>query len=98
MSLRLRLTLWSSLVLAIFLAVIGSIAIFSVRYFLIQRVDDNLDRQTTASIQYGILRHLQDLSQVGNENRVDAVFYTIIDSTGRVQRADRDIPVNLDMV
>jgi two-component system OmpR family sensor kinase len=98
MSLRWRLTLWSSLVLAVFLAVIGGIAIFSVRYFLIQRVDDNLDRQTTASIQYGLLRHLQDLSQVGNETRVDAVFYTILDANGHVLRTDRDLPVNLDMV
>jgi signal transduction histidine kinase len=74
------------------------LAIFSVRYFLLQRVDDNLDRQTTASIQYGILRHEQDLSQVGNEKRVDAVFYTILDADGQVVRADRDVPVNLDMV
>jgi signal transduction histidine kinase len=98
MSLRWRLTLWSSLVLAVFLAIIGGIAIFSVRYFLIQRVDDNLDRQTTATIQYGRLRNNQDLGQVGKEQRVDAVFYTILDDKGQVVRADRDVPVNPDMV
>jgi len=98
MSLRLRLTLWSSLVLAIFLAVIGSIAIFSVRYFLVQRVDDNLDRQTTATIQYGRLRNNQDLQQVGNEQRVDAVFYTVLDDKGQIVRAERDVPINPDKV
>jgi two-component system OmpR family sensor kinase len=98
MSLRWRLTLWSSIVLTVFLAVIGVIAIVSVRYFLIQRVDDNLDRQTAASIQYGLLRHNQDLSQVGNEQRVDAVFYTILDDKGQIVRADRDVPVDPEKV
>ena len=98
MSLRWRLTLWSSIVLIVFLAVIGVIAIVSVRYFLIQRVDDNLDRQTAAGIQYGLLRHNQDLSQVGNEQRVDAVFYTILDDKGQIVRADRDVPVDPEKV
>ncbi|MEO8286798.1 MAG: HAMP domain-containing sensor histidine kinase [Chloroflexota bacterium] len=98
MSLRWRLTLWSSIVLAVLIAVLGLLAFFFVRYFLFEGVDANLDRQTTATLTYVYQRQDQNLQDLGQENRVDAVFYTIINLEGVIESKDRDIPINPDYV
>ncbi|MEO5953884.1 MAG: HAMP domain-containing sensor histidine kinase, partial [Chloroflexia bacterium] len=94
MSLRLRLTLWSTLLLAAFLLIFGVLTILSVRYLLVQGVDQNLDRQTTASLSY--VRWQQSINKVAAENRIDTIFYTILDKDGSVLDADRPIPINTD--
>lgn len=96
MSLRWRLTLWSSIVLAVLIAALGVLAVFFVRYFLFENVDANLDRQTTATLSYIFQRQQQNLRGLGDEQRVDAVFYTIINAQGGIESKDRDIPINTD--
>lgn len=98
MSLRLRLTLWSTLLLAAFLAIFGLLAVFSVNYFLIQRVDENIDRQTTATLSYIFFKQDQNLHNVGDEERIDTIFYTVMDTHGNIVSADRNIPINADEV
>jgi two-component system OmpR family sensor kinase len=99
MSLRWRLTLWSSLVLAIVVAVLGTLAVITVRSFLLQRVDTNLNQQTTASLLPFVTQrqeqNLQSIS-ININNPVDAVFYTIWDNKGQVYQYDRQMPVKPD--
>src|SRR5690348_647090 len=98
MSLRKRLTLWSAIVLALVVAVLGTLAVLSVRYFLLQRVDINLDQQTTATLNYIYLRQQQNLQSILPDKPVDAVFYTVIDKSGDPVHVDRPMPINADFV
>lgn len=94
MSLRLRLTIWSTLLLGAFLAIFGALTIFSLRTLLVQGVDQNLDRQTTATVSY--VRWQQSINKAAAETRIDTIFYTIMDKDGNVLDADRPIPINAD--
>jgi two-component system OmpR family sensor kinase len=94
MSLRLRLTLWSTLLLAAFLLISAVLTAFSVKYLLVQGVDQNLDRQTTATLSY--VRWQQSINKAASENRIDTIFYTLLDTDGNILDADRPIPINAD--
>lgn len=94
MSLRRRLTLVSSLVLAVVIAILGTLALLSARHFLIQGVDHNLDQQTDARLTYISVRQDQNLSLPITETRPDAIFYTIIYNNGQIVRKDKEVPIN----
>ncbi|MGA7729657.1 MAG: HAMP domain-containing sensor histidine kinase [Chloroflexia bacterium] len=98
MSLRFRLTLWSTLLLGAFIAIFGVLSVFTVNYLLIQRVDENIDRQTTATLRYIIRIQDQNLAHVGDEDRIDSIFYTILDKKGNIVKYDRNIPIDADRV
>lgn len=83
MSLRFRLTLLSTLVMGVIFAIFGTLAYFSVSYFLYESVDDNLDRQVTATLIYGPMWQ-GDISQLGVRDEINNVFYTAIDKDGRI--------------
>lgn len=98
MSIRLRLTVWSAVLFAAFIAIFGALALFSVRYFLVASVDKNLDQQTNATLTYGRFMQEEDLSNVGSGDRIDSIFYTVISVEGKVLYADRNIPFSVDCV
>jgi two-component system, OmpR family, sensor kinase len=104
MSIRRRLILGSFAVLAVFSAAFAVLAIFTVRQFvtplLLQNIDENLDRQTTATLLDIYRRQEQNLSNMGtqSQNRFDTIFYTVLDINGKVQSADRNLPINADLV
>ena len=91
MSLRWRLTLLSTLTMALVFAAFIALAIVTVRYFLYQTIDDNLERQSRQSLNY-IIRHPGDNSGIGGQNQVDAIFYTVINKDGSIRSFDRQIP------
>lgn len=93
MSLRWRFTLFSTLILALFIAIFGVLAVFSVRYFMINRVDASLDQQATAAIRYLILHQVTDLSTVKNSNTVSPVFFVVFNKQGHILSADADLPI-----
>ncbi len=86
--------MWSTLILAAFLAVFGVLAVYSLNYFLIKGIDENIDRQTTATLSYIIFKQDLNLSTLGDEDRMDSIFYTILDPNGNIARADRNLPIN----
>ena len=93
MSLRWRLTLLSTLTMAVVFAAFSALAVFTVRYFLYQTIDDNLDRQSRQNLNY-ILNHPSDSANRQNQNQVDAVFYTVINADGSIRSSDRQIQVS----
>lgn len=97
MSLRLRLTLWSSLLLVVFLFISTVLALMSVNLLLVQGVDQNLDQQTTATLRYILWKRDQN-PDIGDENRIDTIFFTFFDTDGHVTGQDRNIPINADWV
>ncbi len=98
MSLRFRLTLWSTLTLAVVFAIFGTLAFFSVRYFLYKSIDDNLERKTTAILLYAQARQTIQLTHSSTTNQIDTVFYTIFDTQGNQQYSDRTLPVNEPLI
>ncbi|HKP52398.1 MAG TPA: HAMP domain-containing sensor histidine kinase [Chloroflexia bacterium] len=93
MSLRWRLTLLSTLSMALVFAAFSALAVLTVRYFLYQTIDDNLDRQSHQSLDY-ILRHPGVNPGIDNQNQVDAVFYTVMNADGSIRSSDRQIQVS----
>ncbi len=93
MSLRWRLTLLSTLSMALVFAAFSALAILTVRYFLYQTIDDNLDRQSHQSLDY-ILRHPDRNSGIDEQNQVDAVYYTVINADGSIRSQNRQIQVS----
>src|SRR3712207_2481437 len=93
MSLRWRLTLLSALVMAVVFAIFGTIAYFTVSFFLYRTVDDNLERQVAAKIIYGRLFRPggTDITQLSDQEQVGTVFYTLIDANGEVLYPDHNI-------
>jgi two-component system OmpR family sensor kinase len=91
MSLRWRLTLLSALVMAVVVALFGTIAYFTVSFFLYRAVDDNLERQVAATLLYGYSRQTGDISQLGERDQIGTVFYTIIDTNGVVHYPSRNV-------
>src|SRR5438270_13334848 len=98
MSLRWRLTILSTLVLALVFALFSALAYFTVRYVSYQTIDDNLERQSTADLIYFFSRRPSDLSVLSSKDRIGVVFYTVYDSEGRVVTADRNLPVDADLI
>src|SRR3954471_4730581 len=90
MSLRWRLTLLSTLTMALVFAAFIALAIVTVRYFLYQTIDDNLERQSRQNLNY-IIRHGGDGSNMSGQNQVDAIFYTVIKPDGSIASSDRQI-------
>jgi signal transduction histidine kinase len=93
MSLRWRFTLISTLILALFIAIFGVLAVFSVRYFMINRVDESLDQQATAALRWIILHQATDLTTVMNSNTVSPVFFVVYDDQGRILDSKADLPI-----
>jgi two-component system OmpR family sensor kinase len=93
MSLRWRFTLISTLILALFIAIFGVLAVFSMRFFMIQRVDQSLDQQATALVRYILLQQVTDLRTVKNSNTVSPVFFVLFDRQGDILSADADLPI-----
>jgi heavy metal sensor kinase len=94
MSLRWRLTLLSVLIMVPMFAIFGGLAFLTVRNFHYQQIDDNLQLRATANLLHMVYRHNRDLSELANEDRLDVVFFTVIDKYGRVVSSDRVIPVD----
>jgi signal transduction histidine kinase len=98
MSLRWRLTIWSSLVLLIVVALLCALAVLTVHNFLLQRVDTNLDQQSyVTSYQIGQkLEQNQNLDDINIDNNslVDVVFFTVFGTDGTVALQDRPMPTN----
>lgn len=99
MSLRWRLTIISTAILAILITVIGVLAVLTVRVFLLQRVDENLDRHTTAiSLRTITLRQDQNLHDVVSNTGLDNVSYTVINTRGEVQTDNIEVPINTENI
>jgi signal transduction histidine kinase len=79
--------------MALVFAAFSALAILTVRYFLYQTIDDNLDRQSHQSLDY-ILRHPGNTPGIDNQNQVDAVFYTVMNADGSIRSQDRQIQVS----
>ncbi len=94
MSLRWRLTLLSVLVMVPVFAIFGGLAMFTMRSFHYQQVDDNLQLRATANLLHMSYRHNPDLSELANQDRLDVVFFTVIDKYGRVVSTDRAVPID----
>ncbi len=94
MSLRWRLTLLSVLVMVPVFAIFGGLALFTMRSFHYQQVDDNLQLRATANLLHMSYRHNPDLSELANQDRLDVVFFTVIDKYGRVVSTDRAVPID----
>lgn len=92
MSLRWRLTLLSTLTMALVFALFSALTILTVRYFLYQTIDDNLERQSRQSLNFILSRPRGDWPGMNRQNQVDTVFYTVIDAEGRTVSTDRQIP------
>jgi signal transduction histidine kinase len=86
--------------MAVVVAVLGVLAVFTVRGFLLQRVDTNLDQQSTAWLTDIAVRQQQNLDNIDTSTSqlVDAVFYTIWNKDGKIAQMDRQMPVNVDDV
>jgi two-component system OmpR family sensor kinase len=91
-SLRWRLTLLSTLTMALVFALFSALTILTVRYFLFQTIDDNLERQSRQSLDFILSRPSGDWSGMNRQNQVDTVFYTVIDAKGHTVSTDRQIP------
>src|SRR5687768_12758890 len=96
MSLRTRLTLWSTLILAVVFTVFSLLAFFSVQYFLYQSIDDNLERHMTGTI-VDMMRNKRDLSDLRSGDEVGIVFYTVIRADGTILYSDRNVPISDDL-
>jgi signal transduction histidine kinase len=99
MSLQWRLTIISTAILALLITCIGVLAVFTVRVFLLQRVDENLDRHTTAiSLRTITMRQDQNLQDLASNPGLDNVFYTVINTRGEVQSDNFQLPINTENV
>ena len=95
MSLRWRLTIISTAILALLITIIGVLAVSTVRMFLLQRVDENLDRHTTAiSLRTITSRQQQNLSDVVRNSGLENISYTVINKVGEVQSDNPLVPIN----
>jgi signal transduction histidine kinase len=86
--------------MAVVMVVLGALAVLTVRNFLLERVDTNLDQQTTATVTDIARRQLQNLEDVdtSTDSLVDAVFYTFWGKQGNIVQLDRQMPINADDV
>jgi len=86
--------------MAVVVAVLGILAALTVRGFLMERVDTNLDQQSTATALQIAVRQQQNLDNfdTSTSQLVDAVFYTIWNKDGTISKMDRQMPVNIDDV
>lgn len=99
MSLRWRLTYWSTLTLAVVFAVFSTVAFLTVRYFVYQSVDDNLRRQSTILQVYLLSYGINNVSNLSNQSQPGAVFFTLIDpASGRVVSEDRQVPIRPELI
>jgi len=79
--------------MALVFAAFSALAILTVRYFLYQTIDDNLDRQSHQSLAY-ILSHPDPKSGIDEQNQVDAVYYTVINADGSIRGSNRQIQLS----
>ncbi len=84
MSLRLRLTLLSILIMGLVSSLFGTVAFYSVRYYLYGSIDGNLDRQITATASYIRFWGQPGLPQLNVVDPLGVVHYTVFDARGRV--------------
>jgi signal transduction histidine kinase len=95
MSLRLRLTLLSTLVSAGMSILFGAIAFFTVQHLLYSSIDQNLEKQAGANIVYILMGSSGgglDSSRLGSNTSLSSVFFTVYRPDGSFVRVDRQIP------
>src|SRR5436190_6941280 len=83
MSLRWRLTLWSTLILGIVFAVFGTVAYFSVSDLLYGPINENLLQQSNSNLRYIAWSHLMTTEE-GSSVKFRSVYFTILDQDGQV--------------
>jgi signal transduction histidine kinase len=99
MSLQWRLTIISTVILAVLIAIIGVLAVSTVRVFLLQRVDENLDRHTTAiNLRTINSRQTQNQYDFLDNPRLDNVYYTVFDDKGNFEYDNFQVPINTENV
>lgn len=97
MSLRWRLSLVSTVTMALVFAAFSTLAILTLRYFLYQTIDDNLERQSRVNLQALLSPNFGDCSRMSRGSQVDPIFFMVIDTRGRVVCYDRQITVSDDL-
>jgi signal transduction histidine kinase len=95
MSLRWRLTLWSTLILAVVIALFSTVAYFSANTFTYQLIDGNLKRQTDANLLYIAKYNLLETEQ-GTAGQFGFVAFTLFDREGQPYRGNdyMGVPLN----
>ncbi|HET9495437.1 MAG TPA: HAMP domain-containing sensor histidine kinase [Chloroflexia bacterium] len=99
MSLQWRLTIISTAIIAVLITVVGVLAVSTIREFLLQRVDENLDQHTTAITLRTInMRQEQNLRDVIDNPTIDNVYYTVINTKGEFESDNPQVPINTENV
>ncbi len=98
MSLRVRLTLMSTLVMALVFAVFSVIAFSLVSFMLYQPIDDVLELKSNAQIVYILYRQTPDLTKIENNDPLSNVYYTVYDAQGKVVKNEGTVLVNDGLV
>ena len=94
MSLRWRLTLYSTIILALVLAIFGVVAYKTVSGILYAPIDENLSDQSKSNLIYMQLAHYRNMQiQVGT-GQFGSVYFTVIDVEGVLTPLDPEIPVD----
>jgi two-component system OmpR family sensor kinase len=92
MSLRWRLTLYSTVVLGLVFAIFGTVAYFALSAILYVPIDENLKDQSQSNLIYIQRTHLMK-TQVG-AGQFGSVYFTVIDAEGQLSPQKPDIPVD----
>lgn len=100
MSLRLRLTLISTLVMAVLFAIFGTIAYFVVNDALYRPIDDVLSLRANTSVVYQMLTQgrTPDLTQFSSNDPLGSVYFTVYRQDGTVVVSERPVPTDPELV
>src|SRR6478672_4849449 len=95
MSLRWRLTLYSTIILGLVLVIFGVVAYKAVSGILYAPIDENLRDQSTSNLIYMKLARYHNMKyDAGTTGQFNSVYFTVIDVEHQLAPLHPDYPVD----